>query len=137
MKKRFITVFVFIGIFTTLIYLQYGRDVKVESSVLNCSSEFSEQRLTIIANKLFVSNKEKFAEEIIERCTDNTFREVRFSYDITGYPNRICISVYPNELSRKLGDNHFTILYQAGTENNYVYNVKDRPEMFKIKIETE
>lgn len=108
----------------------------MEASILNCSSEFYEQRLTVIANKLFVSNKERFAEEMIEQCIDNTFHEVRFSYDITGYPNRICISVYPNELSRKLGDNHFTILYQAGTENVYVYNVKNHPEMFKIKIES-
>lgn len=109
----------------------------METSVLNCSDKFYEQRLMIIANKLFVSNTERFAEEMIERCIDNTFHEIRFSYDITGYPNKIYISVYPNKLSRKLGDNHFTILYQAGTENDYVYNVKDNPEMFKIKIETE
>lgn len=137
MKKRFITVFVFITIVVTLLYLQYGRDVKIEASILNCSSEFYEQKLTVIANKLFVSNKEKFVEEMVERCIDNFFHEVRFSYDITGYLNRIYISVYPNELSRKLDVNHFTILYQAGTESNYVYNVKDHPEMFKIKIETE
>lgn len=134
---RFLTVFVFITIVVSLLYLQYGRDVKVETGSLNCSSEFYEQKLNVIANKLFVSNKEKFAEKMIERCIDNTFHEVRFSYDITGYPNRIYISVYPNELSRKLGVNHFTILYRAGTESDYVYNVKDHPEMFKIKIETE
>lgn len=74
---------------------------------------------------------------MIERCIYNTFHEIRFPYDMTGYPNRICISVYLNELSRKLDVKHFTILYQASTESDYVYNIKGHPEMFKIKIETE
>lgn len=137
MKKHFVTVLVFIGIFIILLYFQYGRNVKVKTSNLNYSNEFYEQRITVIANKLFITDKEKFAEKLLKQCIDNTFHEVFFSYDITGYPNRICISVYTNELSRKLGINHFTILYEEGTENDYIYNVKDDPEMFKIKIKTE
>ena len=62
MKKHFVTVLVFIGIFIILLYLQYGRNVKVKTSNLNYSNEFYEQRITVIANKLFITDKEKFAE---------------------------------------------------------------------------
>ncbi len=58
-----LSVFVFITIVVSLFYLQYGRDVTVETSSLNSSSEFYEQKFNVIANKLFVSNKDKFAEK--------------------------------------------------------------------------
>ena len=50
MRKRFVVVAVFLVLFATLIYLQYGRDVSVVNSNLSLSGEFYEQRLTIVAN---------------------------------------------------------------------------------------
>lgn len=133
MRKRFVVVAVFLVLFATLIYLQYGRDVSVVNSNLSLSGEFYEQRLTIVANKLFITDKEQFAKEMIERTIDNSFRDMMFSYDIPGYPNRIEISVYTNELSRKLFKKNFTVFFES--DMDYNYNIKDKPEHLRLRIE--
>lgn len=133
MRKRFVVVAVFLVLFATLIYLQYGRDVSVVNSNLSLSGEFYEQRLTIVANKLFITDKEQFAKEMIERTIDNSFRDMMFSYDIPGYPNRIEISVYTNELSRKLFEKNFTVFFES--DMDYNYNIKDKPEHLRLRIE--
>lgn len=133
MRKRFVVVAVFLVLFATLIYLQYGRDVSVVNSNLSLSGEFYEQRLTIVANKLFITDKEQFAKEMIERTIDNSFRDMMFSYDIPGYPNRIEISVYRNELSRKLFEKNFTVFFES--DMDYNYNIKDKPEHLRLRIE--
>lgn len=132
MKRCFVAALVFISVIAAFLYLQYGRDVKVETSIQSCSSDFYEQRVTVIANKIFILDEEKFAKKLVERCRVNTFHEVLFSYDIAGYPNKIYISVYLNEWSWKLGKNHFTVLYETDARNNHTYNVKDDSKVFKI-----
>lgn len=62
-----------------------------------------------MANKLFILDKEEFAEQMIERCIDNDFREIKFSYDLTGYPDRIEITVYLNEINRRYADYPFLL----------------------------
>lgn len=133
MRKRFVIVAVFLVLFAILIYLQYGRDVSVVNSNLRLSGAFYEQRLTIVANKIFVINKGQFAEEMIERTIDNSFPDMMFSYDIAGYPNKIEISVYTNELSRKLFEKNFMVFFESNMDYNY--NVKDNPEYFRLHIE--
>lgn len=133
MRKHFVAAAVFLVLFAILIYLQYGRNVSVVNSNLSLSGGFYEQRLTIVANKIFITDKEQFAEEIIERTIDNSFPDMMFSYDITGYPNRIEISVYTNELSRKLFEKNFMVFFESDVD--YDYNIKDNPEYFRLRIE--
>ena len=76
------------------LYLQYGRDVKVISTMNTASGNFYEMDLTVAANRLFIMDQEKFAEELIDRCIANDFHEVEFSYDVMGYPNRLWVKVY-------------------------------------------
>ena len=47
-----------------------------------------------------------------------------------GYPNRLQINVYLNELSKS----HFSILYITEAENGMDYNMKDNPDKFEISI---
>lgn len=115
MKKRFIIVFVSVSIITILAYWQFGREATVKSSISNVSENCYEQNLTVIANKLFVYDKEKFTEQLLERCLDNSFHDILFSYDITGYPDKICISVYTNSLSYSLGIESFKIQYESSS----------------------
>ena len=133
MRKRFAVVTIILVIFTALIYLQYGRDIKVINSNLSLSGEFCEQRLTIVANKIFITNKEQFAEEITEQIISNSFQDMLFSYDITDYPNKIEISIYTNKLSQRLFEKNFTIFFESDADYNY--NIKDNPEYFRIRIE--
>lgn len=100
---------ILIGIVLLLAYLQFGRDVRVVSSMLMSSDQYYEQKLTIVANKLFILDKDKFAEEMMERCLDNDFHEMKFSYDLNGYPDRIEITVYLNEIDRYYADYPFLV----------------------------
>ena len=80
MKKSYIIMGILICIIAFLGYLQ-----------------FYKQEFDVIANKLFILDKEKYAEELIEKAVKNKYRNVRFSYDITGKPNEMIISVYNTE----------------------------------------
>ena len=129
MKKRFIIVFVSVSIITILAYLQFGRDVTAKNSISNVSKNHYEQHLTIIANRLLIYDKEKFAEQLLERCLDNSFHDILFSYDITGYPDKIYISVYTNSLAYNLGIETFKIQYKSE-------NVTDTKTTFNINIDS-
>ena len=109
MKKRNWTWVILFGIVLLLAYLQFGRDVRVIFSMLMSSDQYYEQKLTIVANKLFILDKDKFAEEMMERCLDNDFHEMKFSYDLNGYPDRIEITVYLNEIDRYYADYPFLV----------------------------
>ena len=117
-----------------LIYLQFGRDVKVISTMSNTRDQYYEERMIITANKLIIPDKKKLAEKLIERCKRNDFNEVLFSYDILGYPNRVTITVYPNEFLRKLHKGSWMIEYEAEEEKNTCYNIKDHSDKFHIRI---
>lgn len=133
MKRRIVAMAVIICMITGFLYLQYGCDVKVTSSMNFSSGNYYEMELTVVANKLFIIDKQRFAKDMIERCIDNDFHDIKFSYDMMGYPNRLQIKVYLNELSKR----HFTICYRVKTGDSADYNVKKEPRMFDIYIDNE
>lgn len=113
-------------------YLQYGRDVAVCSSNPRVNLDGFLEDIVIIANKLYIFDHEKFAEYILRRCVENSFKEVRFSYELNGYPNEVHISVYMNQFAWKL-KKAFEIQYIS--EGAYSANIVDYPEMFGIILE--
>lgn len=133
MKKRFIIVFVSVSIITILAYLQFGRDVTAKNSISYVSENYYEQNLTVIANKLLIYDKVKFAEQILERCLDNSFHDILFPYDITGYPDRICVSVYTNSLTYNFGIESFKIQYESAS--NESENITNTQNNFSISID--
>ena len=46
-------------------FLQYGRDIKVNSSMRTSGEDGSEEYLNITANKIFILNKDEIAQEIM------------------------------------------------------------------------
>lgn len=137
MKRRWIIVFISGSIISLFLFLQFGRDIKAVSSRSHMADNFYEQELTVIANTVIIPDKEKFAEELIQRCIDNNFHEILFSYDMTGYPNRLKISVYPNKWSQKSSRNCFSILYETDAGYSNCYNIKDDPDRFNLIIKNE
>ena len=84
MKKRIIVITVILCMVVGFLYLQYGRDVKVISTMNTASGNCYEMDLTVAVNRLFIMDQEKFAEELIDRCIANDFHKVEFSYDAIG-----------------------------------------------------
>lgn len=134
MKKRKLIVIAVIGLLAVAIlgYLQNGRDVSVCGSHWDTFGNGSTMDITIVANRLYIRDKEGFAEQMLERCVDNSFHEVRFSYDMNGYPNELSISVYMNPTMWKLKKRAFQIKYMQDLE--YQYDIRDGIDKFKVEF---
>lgn len=115
-------------------YLQCCRDVCVKGTMISSESNGYSENIVIIANKLWIKDKQKFTEEMIQRCIDNDFHEVLFSYDVQGYPNKLYFTIYKNEFQYKHNKIEFEGVYEQIEGEIYKYNIKDSPEKFKIKI---
>ncbi|MCD7990458.1 MAG: hypothetical protein LUK37_01180 [Clostridia bacterium] len=98
-KRRIQTSLVLIAL---CIYLQWGRGVSVRNTISSSWDGKRTEHMTIVANKLYIRDKEAFARKMIETCINNEFRDVRFSYDM-GYPAEITMDIYTNETARRLG----------------------------------
>lgn len=92
-------------------YLQWGREVKVCDSSIEKSENYYSENLTIITNKIWVIDKEEFANDMVQKSIDNSFKNVRFSYDL-GQPNELCIVVFVNNMRYRRGEPNFTILFR-------------------------
>lgn len=89
--------------------------------------------MTIVANKLYIGDKEAYARKMIETCINNEFRDVRFSYDM-GYPAEITMDIYTNETARRLGIRCCEVRYAQPEKDRYRYNVKDDRERFVMTV---
>lgn len=54
------------------------------------------QYLKVVANSSRIDDEEAFARKVIQMCRENSFRTIRFSTDINGYPSGLEITVYLN-----------------------------------------
>ena len=122
MRKRYIIMKILICIIALLGYLQYGREEQAVNTMVSTSDTFYKQEFDVIANKLFNLDKEKYAEELIAKAVENKYRNVRFSYDITGYSN---------EWSYEHNQRMYQIIYSSDNDSN---NVKNNADKFKIQI---
>lgn len=134
MKKRYVIIGILICIIALLGYLQCGREVQAVNTMVSTSDTFYKQEFDVIVNKLFILDKEKYAEELIEKAVENKYRNVRFSYDITGYPNEIVISVYSNKWSYEHSQRMYQIIYSSKDSGN---NIKDNANAFELHIYNE
>lgn len=133
MKSRIIIIVVIVCMIAGLLYLQYGRDVEVTSTMNTASGNCYGLDLTVVANRIMILDREQYAKELIQRCIDNNFHEVRFSYDVMGYPNRLRIRVYLN----KLCEQSFLICYGVKTESSLDDNINDNPDKYEVIIDNE
>lgn len=114
-------------------YLQYGRSMDVYNSFSMSATNFHEERITVVANKLYIWDKERCAKEIFKRCRKNDFKSIRFSYDYAK-PNALYVSVYLSEHSVKSGTPFFEFSYTQEDTINGTYNILDHPQYFHLKI---
>ena len=115
------------------IYLQWGRGVSVRNTISSSWDGKRTEYMTIVANKLYIGDKEAFARKMIETCINNEFRDVRFSYDM-GYPAEITMDIYTNETARRLGIRCCEVCYAQPEKDRYRYNVKDDRERFVMTV---
>ncbi len=136
MKRDFITGCIILMIIISLIAMCHDRKPEEEMAVYNSSAftmgEYRNERIVVIVNQRRILDKQKYAERIVEKCRENSLKNVRFSYDLSK-PNELDVIVCRNEKEADEGRWNFRFRYvqKAGKGQ---YNIIDHPEKFRIEI---
>ena len=78
MKKRVIAISVFAVLMIYVCYLQFGKDMDVVNSFSMGSSNYRDEDIKVILNKLIVTeSKDEIANDIIQRVLDNSFHTIK------------------------------------------------------------
>lgn len=115
------------------LYLQYGRDMDVYNTISTTSSNYHEERITVIANRLFIVEREQYADYILQKCRENSFQNIRFSYD-RSKPNALYAEVYLSEYAIKHGKPVFAFSYTHNGEEYDAYNIIENVSHFNLEI---
>lgn len=107
--------------------------MEVYNSTSFTAENYCEEHLNVVVNRLIVPDKRKVAEEIIEHCRKNDFRNIFFSYDVV-YPNKLKISVYLSKKDVRGGKEVFGFVYDTEQGEIGEYNFIENPEKFGVKI---
>lgn len=133
MKKKIIAIVVIVTLVICFCYLQFGRDIDVRNSISISSSNYNEENINIILNKLIVTeSKEDISNNIIQRVLDNSFNTIKFSFN-GGYPQRLDVSVYKNERDYKNSNMLFSFSYKQIDGEIGEYDISQSKNM-KLEI---
>ena len=90
--------------------------------------------LTVVANSGQIPDKEACAREGIKMCMENSFRSLRFSTDIGGWPEELEIDVYLQK--KDVGEEPPVFRIRAESERiESVYDSGNQLERYQIFIE--
>ena len=113
--------------------LQFGREMEVYNSFTTSADNFEMASLNVVVNRLFVPNKEKCANEILQHCIKNDFKNILFSYDYA-IPNELKVDVYLAEWDIRHSRKLFSFEYVAEDNLRYQYNILDDTDKFQMFI---
>ena len=113
-----------------ILYLQFGRAPYVNMAITKGTTDGYVLHLTITANKLFIPNKEAYAEFLIQKVLDNNFKNMLFSYDELGYPERIFLTIYTNNVTWFFNIPAFNTHYSICID--FFNNREDRPIFWTV-----
>lgn len=103
MKRKMLILSILILLVVGIFYLQFSRKPTVFNVITTSDSEGYTTTLTIVMNQLVILNKEETKRDLINQIMKNDFQNMRFSYDVMGYPQKITVNVYSNMWSQKRG----------------------------------
>lgn len=134
MKRRIVSIgIVCITILLLCCYLQFGREMEVYNSISFAAENYCEEHLNVVINRLIVWDKRKVAEEIIEHCQKNDFKNILFSYDVAN-TNKLEVSVYLSEENARKGKEIFLFVYDTEQGEIGEYNFIENTENDIVKI---
>lgn len=134
MKKKIIAVVVGLTILVICTcYLQFGRDMDVVNSFSLNTSNYREENINVVLNKLIVTeSKEDIAESIIQHVLDNGFHTIKFSFD-GGYPHKLKVSVYKSKKDLEQDNMVFSFSYEQLDGEIGEYEISQTDKM-KLEI---
>ena len=73
---------------------------------------------------------EDYAKKIVQRCCDNTFENIDFSYDYYGLPHELEVVVYLNSKEYEQKQNLFSFTYTSSKPNSKI----SESQLYTIEI---
>lgn len=111
---------------------EFKMDIYSEYS--SCIGNYHEEHLSIILNQAFSNNHMQCAKEILEKCQQNDFIDIDFSYDWS-VPTTLYVVVYKNRYSAENGEMEFSFSYLPQDLSCDLYNIIDNPEQYILTID--
>lgn len=127
---------VFFAIIFFAVSMRYDQWREENSEIPDAVSSISDGttcRLTVVANSGAVREKEKFAEEVVEMCRNNSFRSLRLSTDMEGWPKKLDIRVYLTKRHIRERKPIMEILYEPEDDRDKC-NIKSEREKYRMII---
>ena len=103
-------------------------------------TENGECFLDVTANADRIEDTEGFARTVIQMCRENSFRSIRLSTDLYGYPERLEVNVYLHREEVNKVKPVLRIRYEpaedfAQGESDEEYNIKDHAEKYNLYVD--
>lgn len=121
-------------------YRQWQADHTGMPDAVSSRMENRECFLDVIANADRIEDTEGFARNVIQMCRENSFRSIRLSTDLYGYPERLEINVYLHREEVNKEEPVMRIRYEPAEdpvegEGGEKYNIKDHAEKYKLYVD--
>lgn len=105
----------------------------VYNTISITSSNYHEEHISVIVNRLLVADKESCADHILQKCRENSFQNIRFSHD-RSKPNALYAKVYLSEYAMKHGNPVFEFSYTHNAGEDDAYNIIEDVSHFNLEI---
>lgn len=128
MKKNFILLVV-----VFLIFIQFSKFNPAEMEVVYSSMTGTKNYslyLTVILNEKRSGMFEDYAKKIVQRCCDNTFENIDFSYDYYGLPHELEVVAYLNSKEYEQKQNLFSFTYTSSKPDSKI----SESQLYTIEI---
>lgn len=90
--------------------------------------------ISVVSNSRGISDKEAFAEQIVQMSRDNSFKTIKFCLEDKGYPQTMNVSVYRTFKDIEKGSPVFHFSYEPD-DYNAGYDIYHNPEEYKLVID--
>lgn len=106
-----------------------------EPDVVNSIRSGNDERLTIVANRDEIEDKEEFARLLVSMCQENSFKTIKFSTDY-GYATKLNMRVYLWRDEIEGNEPIMTVDFEP-IDWKPGYDIVNNPEMFELYVDGE
>ena len=139
MKKQVIAVIsgiIILVVAAGSIYGKISSDRELgDPDVVSSSAMNRDERLTVVANRDKITDKEAFAKQLLKMCRDNSFHSIKFSTD-HGYATSLDMSVYSWKEDIESGNPVMKVEYRP-IEYGEEYDIVHDPDKFQLFVDGE
>lgn len=106
-----------------------------EPDVINSIRSGNDERLTVVANRDEIEDKEEFAKMLVNMCQENSFKTIKFFTDF-GYATKLNMRVYLWRDEIEGNDPVMTVDFEP-IDWKPGYDIVNDPEMFELYVDGE